>query len=138
MAKTMRKNTNAGIRGGASCSSDEGFVMKLERREALSCQRTPPTSGDERCEFEQTLQHSEARDMGGLSAGQNQLGAAGIDDETIADFERNLPKNLYKLWNRMSSGSYFPPPVKAVEIPKASGVYAGWECRRSATVSHKL
>lgn len=48
-------------------------------------------------------------------------GAAGIDDETIADFERNLPKNLYKLWNRMSSGSYFPPPVKAVEIPKASG-----------------
>ena len=48
-------------------------------------------------------------------------GAAGIDDETIADFERNLPKNLYKLWNRMSSGSYFPPPVKVVEIPKASG-----------------
>lgn len=33
-------------------------------------------------------------------------GAAAIDDETIADFERNLPKNLYKLWNRMSSGSY--------------------------------
>ncbi len=65
-------------------------------------------------------------------------GAAGIDDETIADFERNLPKNLYKLWNRMSSGSYFPPPVKVVEIPKASGVYAGWECLRSATVSHKL
>lgn len=48
-------------------------------------------------------------------------GAAGIDDETIADFERDLSKNLYKLWNRMSSGSYFPPPVKQVEIPKASG-----------------
>lgn len=48
-------------------------------------------------------------------------GAAGIDDETIADFEQNLSKNLYKLWNRMSSGSYFPPPVKQVEIPKASG-----------------
>lgn len=44
-------------------------------------------------------------------------GAAGIDDETIADFERDLSKNLYKLWNRMSSGSYFPPPVKQVEIP---------------------
>jgi hypothetical protein len=107
MAKTMRKNTNAGMRGGASCSSDEAFVMKAERREALSCQRTLSTSGDEWREFEQTLQHSEARDMGGLSAGQNQPGAAGIDDETIADFERNLPKNLYKLWNRMSSGSYF-------------------------------
>lgn len=48
-------------------------------------------------------------------------GAAGIDDETIAMFEQNLPKNLYKLWNRMSSGSYIPPPVKQVEIPKASG-----------------
>lgn len=48
-------------------------------------------------------------------------GAAGIDDETIAMFEQNLSKNLYKLWNRLSSGSYFPPPVKQVEIPKASG-----------------
>jgi len=48
-------------------------------------------------------------------------GAAGIDDETIAMFEQNLSRNLYKLWNRMSSGSYFPPPVKQVEIPKAKG-----------------
>jgi RNA-directed DNA polymerase len=36
-------------------------------------------------------------------------------------FEQNLSKNLYKLWNRMSSGSYFPPPVQQVEIPKAKG-----------------
>jgi RNA-directed DNA polymerase len=48
-------------------------------------------------------------------------GAAGVDDETIATFEQNLSGNLYKLWNRMSSGSYFPPPVKQVEIPKAKG-----------------
>ena len=48
-------------------------------------------------------------------------GAAGIDDETIADFEQDLSKNLYKLWNRMSSGSYFPPPVKRVDIPKSDG-----------------
>jgi RNA-directed DNA polymerase len=48
-------------------------------------------------------------------------GAAGIDEETISMFEQNLSKNLYQLWNRMSSGSYFPPPVKQVEIPKASG-----------------
>ena len=48
-------------------------------------------------------------------------GAAGIDDETIVVFEQNLSRNLYKLWNRMSSGSYFPPPVKQVEIPKAKG-----------------
>src|SRR6201996_4805118 len=48
-------------------------------------------------------------------------GTAGVDDETIAMFEQNLSRNLYKLWNRMSSGSYFPPPVKQVEIPKAKG-----------------
>ena len=48
-------------------------------------------------------------------------GAAGIDEETISMFEQDLSKNLYKLWNRMSSGSYFPPPVKQVEIPKATG-----------------
>jgi len=55
-------------------------------------------------------------------------GAAGIDDETIDDFEQDLSKNLYKLWNRMSSGSYYPPPVKQVEIPKASGARESWEC----------
>lgn len=48
-------------------------------------------------------------------------GAEGIDDETIVMFEQKLSENLYKLWNRMSSGSYFPPPVKQVEIPKKSG-----------------
>lgn len=48
-------------------------------------------------------------------------GAAGIDEESLADFQKNLKNNLYQLWNRMSSGSYFPPPVKAVEIPKKDG-----------------
>jgi len=53
-------------------------------------------------------------------------GAAGVDEETISMFEQNLSKNLYKLWNRMSSGSYFPPPVKQVEIPKAKGGTRSW------------
>lgn len=48
-------------------------------------------------------------------------GAAGIDGESISAFEENLKDNLYKIWNRMSSGSYFPPPVKTVEIPKKNG-----------------
>jgi RNA-directed DNA polymerase len=48
-------------------------------------------------------------------------GVAGIDDENLEAFEANLKNNLYKIWNRMSSGSYFPPPVKVVEIPKKSG-----------------
>jgi len=48
-------------------------------------------------------------------------GSAGIDDISIVEFEKNLGNNLYKVWNRMSSGSYFPPPVKAVAIPKKKG-----------------
>jgi len=47
-------------------------------------------------------------------------GAAGVDGQTLADFEKDLKNNLYKLWNRMSSGSYFPPPVRLVEIPKGN------------------
>jgi len=48
-------------------------------------------------------------------------GAAGVDSETIEAFEADLAGNLYKLWNRMSSGTYFPPPVRTVLIPKKSG-----------------
>ncbi len=48
-------------------------------------------------------------------------GAAGVDGQSIADFEEDLKNNLYKVWNRMSSGSYFPPPVRRVEIPKGDG-----------------
>lgn len=48
-------------------------------------------------------------------------GAPGVDEASIAEFEARLEDNLYKLWNRMSSGSYLPPPVRKVEIPKAGG-----------------
>ena len=48
-------------------------------------------------------------------------GAPGVDEESLAVFEANLKDNLYKIWNRMSSGSYMPPPVKGVAIPKKSG-----------------
>lgn len=48
-------------------------------------------------------------------------GAAGIDKQSIQSFEKNVGQNLYKLWNRMSSGTYFPPAVKGVAIPKKSG-----------------
>jgi group II intron reverse transcriptase/maturase len=47
-------------------------------------------------------------------------GAAGVDGESLAAFEEDLERNLYKIWNRMSSGSYFPPPVRLVEIPKGT------------------
>ena len=48
-------------------------------------------------------------------------GAAGVDGQSIEEFEARLAGNLYKLWNRLSSGSYLPPPVRRVDIPKANG-----------------
>ena len=49
-------------------------------------------------------------------------GAPGVDGESVEDFEKDLQGNLYKIWNRMSSGTYFPPPVRAVEVAKAHGM----------------
>jgi len=48
-------------------------------------------------------------------------GAAGVDGVSLAAFETDLKSSLYKVWNRMASGSYHPPPVRLVEIPKATG-----------------
>ena len=48
-------------------------------------------------------------------------GSAGVDGQSIEAFETDLKNNLYRIWNRMSSGTYFPPPVRAVEIPKPHG-----------------
>src|SRR6266852_2249641 len=48
-------------------------------------------------------------------------GAPGMDGQSLAEFEADLRNNLYKIWNRMASGTYFPPPVRAVEIPKPHG-----------------
>src|SRR3974390_2561209 len=53
-------------------------------------------------------------------------GAVGVDGESIEAFEQDLKNNLYKVWNRMSSGSYFPPPVRVVAVPKSSGGLRTW------------
>ena len=52
---------------------------------------------------------------------KSNAGAAGVDGQTLEQFEADLKSNLYKIWNRMSSGTYFPAPVLAVSIPKKSG-----------------
>ncbi len=59
--------------------------------------------------------------MESLSAGEGEQGRRRGDGVTIEEFEADLKNNLYRIWNRMSSGSYFPPAVKAVEIPKPHG-----------------
>lgn len=56
-----------------------------------------------------------------FKAVERNAGAAGVDGQSIEDFKKDLKGNLYKVWNRMSSGSYFPPPVRAVAIAKKDG-----------------
>ena len=61
-------------------------------------------------------------------------GTYGVDEQSIADCEANLKDNLYKIWNRMSSGTYFPKPVKAVAIPKKNGGIAMVSLVRNSTI----
>lgn len=77
--------------------------------------------GEERYERSKVVQHFQTNSLGGLPASESQSRAAGIDEQSIAQFEQKLQRNLYEVWNRMSSGSYFPPPVQQVEIPTQSG-----------------
>jgi len=123
-------STDAGARGGVARSSDEGSVTGLERRGCIDQPDPGSTIMGEAC-----LQH-EGRNPAGKAkpydipkrevweaykrVRENQ-GAAGVDGQSIADFEADLAGNLYKVWNRMSSGTWFPPPVRRVEIPKGNG-----------------
>jgi RNA-directed DNA polymerase len=119
----MRKNTDARARGGAAHSSDESLVMREERRGSvvqLSKVANPHAGMSDKTSTKPYVIEKRAVWEAYQQVKANR-GAAGIDEETIEMFEQNLSKNLYKLWNRMSSGTYFPPPVKQVEIPKAKG-----------------
>ena len=69
----------------------------------------------------QVVCDSQADGVGGVAAGQGQQGRPGVDGQDLDEFEADLRDNLYKIWNRMSSGTWFPPPVRAVEIPKPHG-----------------
>jgi RNA-directed DNA polymerase len=76
--------------------------------------RTPMRTTDKPFNIEKKLVYK------AYKAVKSNAGAAGVDGQSIGQFEADLKNNLYKLWNRMSSGSYFPPPVRAVSIPKKS------------------
>src|SRR3984893_17597328 len=116
------QSTDAEHRGGAARSRGEGSVMEPDRRGCI----VQPSSRANR-QREELVIKAKPFDIPKREVWKafkhvkaNQ-GAAGVDGESIAEFEADLSNNLYKLWNRLSSGSYFPPPVRRVEIPKADG-----------------
>jgi len=110
-------------RGGSARSSDESFVMKEEQRGRVvpfynrNQLRTRMNLWNET----KSIPISRAMIWAAYKHVKSNKGSAGIDELGWAEFESSRSKYLYKLWNRMSSGSYFPPPLKEVEIPKKDG-----------------
>ena len=107
--------------------SIEGPVMGLDRRGCV-VQPRPPANWANWQQEEPVDEAKPFRSPNGKSGKPSRSvkanqGAAGVDGQSIADFEADLSGNLYKLWNRLSSGSYFPPPVRRVDIPKVRWRY---------------
>jgi RNA-directed DNA polymerase len=117
------ESTEAEHRGGATRSSDEGSVMELERRGSIVQLEVEKTTGDRMIGLKQAKPFciTKRHVWEAYKRVKANKGSAGVDGQTIEAFEEDLKGNLYKLWNRMSSGSYFPPAVLRVEIPKEDG-----------------
>ena len=109
-------------RGGVVRISDEGAVMAVERRDNVNLSRLSDNrKRDDPMIGTKSFAISKREVWEAWKIVRRNRGGPGIDGETIEAFERKLSKNLYKLWNRMASGSYMPQGVKRVDIPKPDG-----------------
>jgi RNA-directed DNA polymerase len=117
------ESTDATSRGGAPRSSEE--VRECGRSEGGACSEAkfvgPTRNGRSPRDEAKPYCISRQEVLEAYRKVKSNKGTAGVDEQSIEDFERDLKNNLYKVWNRMSSGSYFPPPVRTVKIPKANG-----------------
>ena len=121
---SVRPNTDDLYELGLSHSSNEVPVMGMERRAEVTQLRLPlttPKRGRDSGAETKSIPITKQMIWEAFKKVRSNKGAAGIDEETIEWYEKRLQDNLYMLWNRMSSGSYFPPPVLEVEIPKDDG-----------------
>ena len=118
-----RESTDAAHRGGSARSSEEVTVMGMERssRHDQADQRGPTSNGMSLSGTAKPFDIPKWKVVEAWKLVKQNGGAAGIDGNSIVMFERKLKRNLYTIWNRMSSGSYHPAPVMKVEIPKKSG-----------------
>jgi group II intron reverse transcriptase/maturase len=121
----VRTNTNDLYDGGLSRSSDEAPVMGVERRAKVIqlelALTTPDKRGRDNVSQTKGIPITKQMVWESYKKVRSNKGAAGIDQQTIEQYEERLVDNLYVLWNRMTSGSYFPPAVLEVEIPKDDG-----------------
>jgi RNA-directed DNA polymerase len=121
---SVRPNTDDLYEIGLSHSSNEAPVMGVERRAEVIQLRLPlttPKRGRDSGTETKSIPITKRMIWEAFKKVKKNKGAAGIDEETIEWYEERLQDNLYMLWNRMSSGSYFPPSVLEVEIPKDDG-----------------
>jgi RNA-directed DNA polymerase len=120
----VRPNTDDLYEVRLSHSSEEAPVMGVERRAEviqLKLPLTTPKGGRDSGAETKSIPITKRMIWESYKKVRRNKGAAGIDEETLEMYEERLQDNLYMLWNRMSSGSYFPPPVLEVEIPKDDG-----------------
>jgi group II intron reverse transcriptase/maturase len=121
----VRPNTDVLYEFGLSHSSDEAPVMGVERRAEVTQLRLPLSTSRKRGRGSRaetkSIPIAKKMVMAAYKKVRSNKGAAGIDDETIEMYKEHLEDNLYILWNRMSSGSYFPVSVLEVEILKDDG-----------------
>jgi group II intron reverse transcriptase/maturase len=120
----VRPNTDDLYEVRLSHSSDKAPVMGVERRAEVIQLRLPlttPKGGRDSGAETKSIPITKRMIWESYKRVKRNKGAAGIDEETLVMYEERLQDNLYMLWNRMSSGSYFPPPVLEVEIPKDDG-----------------
>ncbi len=111
------ESTEEEHRGGLARSSDE--ISVIDRSEgARLCFNEPTSNGRNEMQAAKPYTISKQVVFEAYRKVKANRWAAGIDEETVKEFEQDLKGNLYKIWNRMSSGSYFPPTVRRVEIPK--------------------
>lgn len=115
-------STDAGHRGGAACSSVEGWETGRSEGVASSSTKHGSTgTGRNPCGVAKPFHIPKRLVWESYLRVKASDGGPGVDGQTVEAFEENLKDNLYRIWNRMSSGSYFPPPVKLVVIPKSDG-----------------
>lgn len=122
--KLKHESIDARHWGGAVCSSDEVSVMEMERRYCIKLSTillNCDYAGGNNSFVTKPFDIPKQRVWEAYQLVKANKGAAGVDQQTLENFEAHLKDNLYKIWNRLASGSYFPPPVKAVKIPKKTG-----------------
>jgi RNA-directed DNA polymerase len=115
------QKTNAAYRGGTTRSSDESSQLRGSEGVVLSSSDQGTTKREESKTGAKPYEIPIDKVKEAYHIVKENAGTAGMDGIDLKEFEKNLEGNLYKIWNRMSSGSYFPQPVRAVNIPKKNG-----------------